>query len=169
MQHRDGEGNLIRFPDEKKKELLTLCHEIYQTAKDGKSVSVYSLAIAILEFCRGGLDSLRKSQDMPLELLDFLHQMELHLDVFPTVKEVCDALFLTPSTALRLFRKYLGVSPRQYLEIRRLDIARKHLRNGISVTDTALLVGYAETSAFIRLFRQHFGYTPLKYQQSKEK
>lgn len=169
MQHRDGEGNLIRFPDEKKKELLTLCHEIYQTAREGKSVSVYSLAIAILEFCRGGLDSLCKSQDMPLELLNFLHQMELHLDVFPTVKEVCDALFLTPSTALRLFRKYLGVSPRQYLEIRRLDIARKHLRNGISVTDTALLVGYAETSAFIRLFRQHFDCTPLKYQQSKEK
>ena len=167
MLHEDGTGNLIRFPDDKKQEFLALCHKIHETATEGNSVSVYSLAIAILEFCRGELGSLQKSQDMPPELLDFLHKMELKTDIFPNVKELCDELFITPSTALRLFRKYLGVSPRQYLEIRRLDIARKHLREGKSVTDTALLVGYADTSAFIRLFHRHFGFTPLKYQQKK--
>ena len=166
MQHKDGEGNLIRFSDEKKSELLALCHQIYDTAKESNSVSVYSLAIALLELCRGELDSLHKPQDMPIELLDVLHELELHIDVFPTVEELCDMLFVTSSTALRLFRRYLGVSPRQFLEIRRLDIGRRHLREGKSVTDTALLVGYADPSAFIRLFRQRFGITPLKYSQT---
>ena len=119
-----------------------------------------------IETLRGELDSLHKPQDMPIELLDVLHELELHIDVFPTVEELCDMLFVTSSTALRLFRRYLGVSPRQFLEIRRLDIGRRHLREGKSVTDTALLVGYADPSAFIRLFRQRFGITPLKYSQT---
>ena len=163
MLHKDGEGNLIRLPQEKKERLLALCHEIRSLALENNHVSVYSTAIAILELCRGGLGSMEKAQAMPTELHEALHYLELNIDKFPSVQDLCNELFISPSTLLRLFNRYLGVSPSQYLETRRLEIAKKHLREGKSVTDTALLTGYADTSSFIRLFRQRFDVTPLKY------
>ena len=163
--HKDGEGNLIRLPDEQKQHLLSLCHKIHNAALSGNDTGVYSISISILEMCREALGSMTKSQSMPTELLNVLHEMELKLDTFPTVQEICDSLFISPSTVLRLFRRYLGVSPRAYLETRRLEIARNHLKLGKSVTETAQLAGYSDTSAFIRLFRQRFGITPLKYRE----
>lgn len=163
MMHKDGEGNLIRLPEDERERLLALCHEMEALAKANNHVSVYSTAIAILELCRNGLDSMEKAQAMPNELHEVLHYLELNIDKFPSVQDLCSALFISPSTMLRLFNRYLGVSPSQYLETRRMEIAKKHLREGKSVTETALLSGYADTSSFIRVFRQRFGITPLKY------
>ena len=164
-KHPDGEGNLIRLLDADKKELLRLCHRIYEQAQRGNTVSAYSAAVAILELCRGGLYLLPEAHAMPKELICVLQRMDTDLDSIVSIKELCEELFMSQSTLLRLFRRFLGVSPHEYLEARRLALARSYLKEGKSVTETSILTGFADTSAFIRLFRQRFGMTPLKYQQ----
>ena len=164
-KHPDGKGNLIRLLDAEKKQLLALCHRIYEQAKEGKTVSAYSTAVAILELCRGGLYLLPEAQAMPKELITVLQTMDTRMETIRSIKDLCEELFMSQSTLLRLFRRFLGVSPHEYLEARRLAMARNYLKEGKSVTETSLLTGFADTSAFIRLFRQRFGLTPLKYRQ----
>ena len=167
-KHPDGEGNLIRLLDADKEVLLSLCRRLYEQTELGNRVSAYSAAVAILELCRGGLYMLPRAHAMPKELLEVLQLMDSNVASITSIKELCTDRFMSQSTLLRLFRRYLGVSPHAYLETRRLAMARNYLREGKSVTETAAMTGFADTSAFIRLFRQRFGITPLKYQQMNE-
>lgn len=66
----------------------------------------------------------------------------------------------------RAFSRMYGLPPHAYLESRRVQRARELLRDGASVVDTALAVGYADQSHFTHRFRQHTGITPGQYRMA---
>ena len=168
LKHPDGEGNLIRLSDEDKQQLLAMCRKTYEQAQAGKSVSACSSAIGVLELCRDAVHMFPESQSIPDELNTILQTIEAKMETIASIKDLCDELFISQSTMLRLFRRHLGVSPHEYLEARRLAMARELLKEGKSVTDTASLTGFTNTSVFIRLFRRRFGTTPLKFKQNND-
>ena len=163
LKHPEGKGNLIRLAQTEKKELLSLCHKTFDQARDGKTVSACSAAIALLELCRNGLYLFPEAKSMPKELIAVLQTIEEKMGSISSINELCEQTFISQSTLLRLFHRYLGVSPREYLEARRLAMARNYLNEGKSVTEAASLTGFSSTSVFIRLFHRRFGVTPLKF------
>lgn len=66
---------------------------------------------------------------------------------------------------LRLFQKYYGLTPAQYLTAKRIEESKKSLRAGISVSDTCFAVGYASPSSFSTLFKNKTGSSPLEFQK----
>ena len=168
LKHPEGEGNLIRLPDEEKKQLLALCHKMNQCAAEGKNVSACSSAVAFLEMCRGAMYLFPQEQSMPKELSAALQTIETKMESIATIKDLCEELFMSQSTLLRLFHRHLGVSPHEYLEARRLAMARTYLLEGKSVTETAVLTGFSNTSVFIRLFHRRFGTTLLRFRQANQ-
>jgi AraC family transcriptional regulator len=76
---------------------------------------------------------------------------------------------LSPFHFLRLFRKVLGVTPHQYLVRARLSRAAALLAEGRSVTDTALDVGFADLSNFVRTFGRAAGMAPGAFQNLARK
>jgi AraC family transcriptional regulator len=65
---------------------------------------------------------------------------------------------------LRIFRDVLGVTPHQYLVRSRLRRAARLLADGTrSVTDTALDVGFADLSNFVRTFHRAAGVSPRAF------
>jgi AraC-like DNA-binding protein len=67
----------------------------------------------------------------------------------------------------KLFRRYTGYSPNEYLQTVRLNKAKEYLRT----TDNAIAqigcdVGIQNTSHFINLFKQHEGITPSSYRKN---
>ena len=60
----------------------------------------------------------------------------------------------------RDFRKMFGTSPHRYQTMRRLDVARRCLRDGHSIADAAIAGAFADQSHFTRHFRKAFGLTP---------
>ncbi len=83
--------------------------------------------------------------------------------------KVADYAYLTgrsESTFRRDFRAQFRESPQQWLRDQRLDRAATLLQTGQhSVTEVAQLIGYDNTSYFIRAFRQKEGRTPRQYAQ----
>lgn len=71
---------------------------------------------------------------------------------------------LSPSHYLRVFHRYTGQTPLAFLTDIRLEEAALLLRQGGTVTDTALRVGIPHVSHFIRQFRLRYGQTPKQYQ-----
>lgn len=66
------------------------------------------------------------------------------------------------------FREIYGDSPFGFLLNYKMDYARKLLiREGVSVNELALRLGYSTPSHFITSFKKRFGTTPKKYLQSR--
>jgi len=66
---------------------------------------------------------------------------------------------------LRLFKKYYGQTPKQYLIERRLGEAKKYLKKGMTVTDTCFSVGFESAASFSTLFKSRTGLSPMSFQK----
>ena len=66
-------------------------------------------------------------------------------------------------TLARRFEKEVGIPLRQWRHKLRLLLALEWLCSGRNMTDIALNLGYASTSAFTYMFRQEMGCPPLQW------
>ena len=68
---------------------------------------------------------------------------------------------------IRLFKKYYGRTPHQYLQEIRIENAKKFLQKGKNIDDVCLVIGFTSKTSFISLFKKKTGTTPLAYQTKK--
>ena len=68
---------------------------------------------------------------------------------------------------IRLFKKYYGRTPNQYLQEIRIENAKKFLQNGKNIDDVCSVIGFTSKTSFISLFKKKTGTTPLAYQNKK--
>lgn len=64
---------------------------------------------------------------------------------------------LTSTRLTHYFRRYVGVSPHQYVVRRRLAVSADLLDSGLSVSDTCYRSGFENLSHFCRTFQRTFG------------
>lgn len=77
------------------------------------------------------------------------------------MQNVCEYGFISMSSLQRGFKKYLGVSPKQYLIKLRMNKALELLReNKLSVKEIAFACGYEDKKYFSRIFKKKYGYPP---------
>lgn len=67
---------------------------------------------------------------------------------------------------IRVFRKYYGVTPRQYLITKRIEAAKRNLKAGKSVTDTCYTIGFESINSFSNLFKAKTGIPPSIYRKA---
>ncbi|WP_029273659.1 AraC family transcriptional regulator [Flavobacterium sp. KJJ] len=68
---------------------------------------------------------------------------------------------------LRLFKKYYGVTPKQYLIDKRIEKSKQYLKNGMTVTETCFAVGFESPSSFSTLFKSKIGVSPIEFQKKQ--
>ncbi|MDE3137245.1 MAG: bifunctional DNA-binding transcriptional regulator/O6-methylguanine-DNA methyltransferase Ada [Acidobacteriota bacterium] len=68
----------------------------------------------------------------------------------------------------RIFRKHLSVTPRQYVDARRLRELKSRLRNGASVTEALYDAGYGSSSRLYERAPAQLGMTPRAYRRGGE-
>ena len=70
----------------------------------------------------------------------------------------------------REFRRFYGVSPLEYIKVKRVDAAKRLLETGLySITDAALSSGFESVSYFSAEFRRLEGFSPSAYIKSLER
>ncbi|MFD2180097.1 AraC family transcriptional regulator [Veronia pacifica] len=72
-------------------------------------------------------------------------------------------------TLQRKFRAHFQMSVKEYINVTRLEKARKMLLNNVRVTDVALKCGFNEASYFSQRFKQQFGLSPTVYIEEMRK
>jgi transcriptional regulator GlxA family with amidase domain len=80
-----------------------------------------------------------------------------------SVRSLAARASLSTRQLTRLFRSELGMTPADYVEMFRLDVARAALDAGRTVTDTARLAGFGSTETLRRAFVEHLGVSPKAY------
>ena len=93
--------------------------------------------------------------------------IEAHLSENFTLLELAEAAMFSPWHAHRMFAKYTGMTPADY--IRRLRLSKSALRlrdEHCRVIDAALDAGFGSVDGYTRAFRREFGCNPGDYAQT---
>lgn len=84
---------------------------------------------------------------------------ELNLDLLSHIR------FTSKFHLLRLFKRYYGQTPKQYLIEKRLEQAKELLSAGANISEACYDVGFESPSSFSTLFKARFGVTPSNFQK----
>lgn len=68
---------------------------------------------------------------------------------------------------LRLFKKFYGQTPKQYLTDKRIEKSKECLKKGMTITDTCFIIGFESASSFSTLFKGRTGLTPSEFQKEQ--
>lgn len=68
---------------------------------------------------------------------------------------------------LRLFKKYYGITPRQYLIDKRIEKSKTLLKDGRSVSESCFDVGLESIGSFSSIFKSRTGKSPSVYQKEQ--
>jgi AraC-like DNA-binding protein len=113
----------------------------------------------------GFLRERRPAPDPNVELIARLAREMLRDPGLTRVDELAARAELSPRSLQRLFRRYVGVSPKWMLQRYRLHEAAERVAEGRvdDWTGLALDLGYADQAHFINDFRALVGRTPGEY------
>lgn len=91
--------------------------------------------------------------------IDNNYEEDVNLEVLSQIR------FVSKYHLLRLFKKYYGQTPQQYLTNKRLEKAKECLKNGMTVTETCFSVGFNSLGTFSTLFKRKMGLAPLEFKK----
>jgi len=123
--------------------------------------AILAIAEALLALDGAGGRGSRTSSAPAVERARALLAAEAHRTVESAELEAASGL--SRYELARQFRRRLGTSPYRYLTLRRLDLARRLIRTGHSLAETAAASGFADQSHLTRQFRAAFGLSPGRW------
>src|ERR1700761_2529692 len=80
------------------------------------------------------------------------HYINNNFDKTLNLDVLSDVRFTSKFHLLRLFKRYYGQTPKQYLTDKRIEKAKELLAQGWSVTETCFAVGFDSPCSFSTLF-----------------
>jgi AraC family transcriptional regulator of adaptative response/methylated-DNA-[protein]-cysteine methyltransferase len=83
----------------------------------------------------------------------------------PTLGELGERTGLSPFHLQRVFKREVGLTPRQYAHARRLSHLRERLRAGDDVTTATYAAGFGSSSRLYEGAGRHLGMTPAAYRR----
>lgn len=86
-----------------------------------------------------------------------------HFNQELTLEMIAKDCFISVNQLCRVFKESLGTTVMKYVIGKRISEAKKYLKAGYSVSDTALMCGFRDYSNFIRTFTAVVGISPGKY------
>lgn len=96
--------------------------------------------------------------------------IDTHFSEKITQNEIAKAVYLTPGHLSKVFKRQTGVSLNQYINDRRMSMAKELLANSdIDINEVASRSGFGSSSYFITYFRKNTGKTPKEYRHDFSK
>ena len=111
--------------------------------------------------------SLYPHDDLTKHIIHSKLYMEKHFSENMNLDKIAAKAFVSKFHFIRVFKKYYGRTPNQYLQEVRIDKAKKLLQKRKTIDEVCYAVGFTSKTSFISLFRKMTGKTPLAYQNKK--
>ena len=83
----------------------------------------------------------------------------------PSVDEVAKNIGMSKYHFIRVFKEYVGVTPKQFLHCVTLNYAKEHIKESKSILDSSLDIGLSSTSRLHELFVNLIGVTPKEWKE----
>ena len=93
-------------------------------------------------------------------LQNALAYIDANWSTIKNVREISNALFISPSYLYEIFNKKLNMAPKTYLMQKRLQAAHAYLISGAQPIEVSQMVGFNTYTAFYRACKAFYGKTP---------
>lgn len=111
---------------------------------------------------RGEVYANKGQVDMVRRIRNYIND---HYDEEMSLGRLSETQFVSKYHLIRLFKKYYGQTPMQYLTEKRIEISKEYLRIGTNVTETCFATGFESPCSFSTLFKSKTGRTPTDFQK----
>lgn len=161
--------------NEKLKEALLRITKIYQEEKDWYNLEIRSVMYEIIyllftEYVQGKNETTVKSLKTAEAYKEIITYLNEHYMENVKLKDTAAYFGYNVDYFSRNFKNYIGETFTEYLKRLRLYNAHKQLVwTDKPILNIAMDNGFADSKAFIRDFKEHFGMTPLKYRKAQVK
>lgn len=116
--------------------------------------------------CISAAGAQKESFNLPDYILDARSYINFHYAERITLDDLSKKLSVNKYYIQKLFKRYMGISPNEYLIQTRLTHAKQMLRTTHApISQVSMDVGINNIGHFINLFKQHEGITPNAYRQ----
>lgn len=125
-------------------------------------IAIQLLRDASCEFYASG-NSLKNYEDNVQKAVKYI---ETYYSSNITIKDVCDAIYISPPHLQKIFLKHMGITPYQYIMDCRHRKAKEMLQNPcVSIEKIAMQCGFVNNAHFSTAFKQREGIPPLSYKK----
>jgi AraC-like DNA-binding protein len=96
-----------------------------------------------------------------------LNTVEFNLREPFSLSTLAEQYHIDPSNLAHQFKRELGVSITEYINLRRLELAKSLLDSGLYIQEIAEQCGFLDCNYFTRLFKRQFGMSPREFRSQK--
>jgi AraC-like DNA-binding protein len=114
----------------------------------------------VITTLRSGMPEEEVQKEENDKLAAVLHYLEANLSEKMTLEMLAKSVDFSPHHFLRWFRSMKGITPMQYVNLRRIEKARTALAEGTPLVEVAHALGFYDQSHFHRFFLRYVGVTP---------
>lgn len=174
--HKVNRGNLLHIPSSVSRTILDSFEMLLQESTLDSSVYgadmmaqtlIASLLVIVNRVCtelsylaESSLEEEPESSKLISSVVDYLN---LHYNEQITLDHLAEQFFVSKYHLSHLFSKQVGTSVYQYLQKKRLQIARQLLAQNVKPNVVYLKCGFTDYAGFYRAFRAEYGIAPRDY------
>ncbi|MEQ1135391.1 helix-turn-helix transcriptional regulator [Acinetobacter seifertii] len=109
------------------------------------------------------LEEIQKPQYLYKDFLDLV-EVVTSSENFISLEELAQQVGLSRYAIIRLFKANVGLTPHAFQINLKINQARELLKQGISLVELAVNLGFSDQSHFHKAFKAHTGVTPRQFQ-----
>lgn len=111
-------------------------------------------------------DSVDRSFSNPI-LSSIVKYVNDNLDEISTANALIEKFHISESYLHKLFKKYLKITPKEYLVLKKMSLAKRLLSEGVLLSEIATQCGFSSYTAFYRTFIKYYKKNPAKMVEKK--
>ncbi len=170
----EGYKNIIRPSHSQKKEILELFDAMlkeYHSENFANVLCTYGVFLQIMaSLNRIALtktdDSADKYRSTTL-ISDVLDYISKHYNEEITLDIIAKHFFVSKYHLSHEFSKNIGTGIHRYITLKRLNVAKDLLLDGVTAGQASILCGFSDYTNFFRAFKAEFGVSPRDFAQGK--
>jgi AraC-like DNA-binding protein len=155
-------NNRFTFTEKNKNKLIEILFTLNKSSNDLEKSALLLSFLSIFS-AENNLEIDKSESTLPADMQKILDFIDVNFAQIRNVNDISDRYFISTATLNRWFKKFLQISPREFLEAKKLSFAKKLLSDGFSVNNACIKSGFSDCSYFISVFKKKFGETPLKF------
>lgn len=176
-----GQNQILHMNDKLKHDVFQLClavHKEIKSALPGRYFMIKSYLIQMLCLLyreqqtapKPGRGYVFQSTNKEYIVNEIIRYMEEHYREKISLEQIAENMYLSTFYISKLFKSETGDTPINYLIQLRLEKAKEILDTHPeqSIQQISASVGYDDAYHFSKLFKKHYGISPLYYRSSKD-